>query len=86
VSAGSRDNGLCIARQNRDTVPGFLADPGRGITGACERFVREVALRGLQFLQADDVGRGLAQPGEQVRQAFVDVVDVEGRDFHGVLL
>ena len=38
---------------------------------------------GLQFLQADDVGRRLLKPAQQNGQATVDAIDVEGCDPHG---
>ena len=40
---------------------------------------------GLEFLKADHVRLGLGEPGEQVLEALVDVVDVEGGEFHGVV-
>ena len=43
---------------------------------------RGVGLRGLGFLQADDVGLRFAELVKQVRQATVDVVDVETGDLH----
>src|SRR3546814_17819939 len=36
----------------------------------------------FQFLKAGDVGPGLFEPFDQARQARLDPVDVEGRDFH----
>ena len=38
--------------------------------------------RGLDFLQADDVWLGPAQPSDQVGQPLVDIVDVEAGDLH----
>src|SRR6185503_7036183 len=40
------------------------------------------AIFGLELLQAGDIRRGFIQPSEEVRQTLVDVVDVEGGDFH----
>jgi len=34
------------------------------------------------FLQAEDVGPGGLQPGKQVREALVDVVDVQRGELH----
>jgi hypothetical protein len=41
-------------------------------------------VRGLELLKRDHLRFSLAQPGEQVGQAPVDVVDVEGGDLHGL--
>jgi hypothetical protein len=35
-----------------------------------------------EFLKAHDVGLSFAEPGEQVRQATVDVIDIETGDLH----
>lgn len=42
-------------------------------------------LLGFQFLEADDVGLGFREPVEEILEALVDVVDVEGGEFHGGL-
>ena len=39
-------------------------------------------VRSLELLQRDDIGLGGAQPVEQIGEALVDIVNVEGRDFH----
>jgi len=39
-------------------------------------------LRCLQFLQADHVRLRSPQPRDQIGQALVDIVDVEGGDLH----
>ena len=82
--------GQGIARQHRlgalgqdgDAVPGLLPPPHRAIARLAQGRRGEFAVGGLQLLQRDDVGLGLPQPGEQVRQAAVDVVDVEAGDLH----
>jgi hypothetical protein len=71
-----------LAAQDGDAVPGLLAAPQRVVAGLAQFRLRECLVGGLQFLQADDVGPRALQPGEQVRQAAVDVVDVEGGDLH----
>ena len=43
---------------------------------------RKLGVRGFEFLKADDVGLIFSNPAEQVRQATVDVVDLETGDFH----
>jgi hypothetical protein len=43
---------------------------------------RELGVRGFDFLKAHDVGLSLAKPVEQIRQATVDVVDIETGDLH----
>jgi hypothetical protein len=37
---------------------------------------------GLEFLEANNVRLSLGEPCQEVLQAFVDVVDLEGGDFH----
>jgi hypothetical protein len=37
---------------------------------------------GLEFLEADDVWLSFGEPSQKVLQPFIDVVDVEGGDFH----
>jgi hypothetical protein len=49
------------------------------ITRLPERLRRELGVRGFELLKAHDVGLGFAKPVQQVRQATVDVVDVETR-------
>ena len=43
---------------------------------------REFRLRRLQLLQADHVRLCSFEPGKKVAEALVNIVDVEGRDFH----
>ena len=69
-------------REDRHAVPALLAAPYRLITGLPDCVRRKLGVRGFEFLKADDVGLGLAKPAEQVRQATVDVVDVETGDLH----
>ena len=80
--SGPGDDRLAAPRQNRDPVPRFLAAPDRAIPRLLDRRPRELTVRGLELLQAHDVGRGGAQPGEQIGKPLVDVVDVERRDLH----
>src|SRR5690606_26492784 len=56
--------------------------PDRLIAGFPDRVRGEGRVRGLQLLQAGDVGRRLAEPLEQARQPAVDPVHVEGGDPH----
>jgi hypothetical protein len=43
---------------------------------------RKISVGRFQFLQSDDVRLRGAQPSQQVRQAPVDIVDVERCDLH----
>ena len=52
------------------------------ITGLPDCVRRELGVGGFEFLKAHDVGLGFSKPAEQVRQATVDVVDVEAGDLH----
>ena len=69
-------------REDRHAVPSPLAPPNRLVTGLPDCVRRELGVCGFEFLKAHDVGFGFAKPAEQVRQAPVDVVDVEAGDFH----
>jgi hypothetical protein len=40
----------------------------------------------LSLLQAGDIGLREFQPGEEIRQSLVDVVDVERCDLHGGII
>jgi hypothetical protein len=59
---------------NRSPNDGTADDP----FDAC----RKLGIGTFQFLKADDVGLGGLQPCEQIGQTAVDVVDIEGHDFH----
>ena len=78
----ARENGRPDARQDRDTVPRLLAAPDRVVAGLSDGLFRKLGLRRLQLLKANDVRLSLRQPGQQVGQTAIDVVDVEGRDQH----
>jgi hypothetical protein len=70
------------SRKYRHAVPAPLGVPNRMITGLPDYLRRKLGVRGFEFLKADDVGLISSNPAEQVRQATVDVVDVETGDFH----
>jgi hypothetical protein len=53
------------------------------VPGLPDYLRRKFHASGLELLKADDVGLGFAKPAEQVRQATVDVVDVELAIFIG---
>ncbi len=78
----ARDNGLTIAAEDGDSAPRLLAAPSRAITRFRERRLRKLRIRRLEFLKRDDIGLRGAQPVQEVGEALVDIVDVEGRDFH----
>ena len=70
------------SREDRHAVPALLAAPYRVITGLPDCVGRELGVGGFEFLKAHDVWLSLSKPMEQVRQATVDVVDVETGDLH----
>jgi len=72
-----------VARQDGDAVPAFLSAPHRAIAGLVDGFDRKILIGRFQLLQGHDIGLCLPQPSQQVRQAPVDIVDVERCDFHG---
>jgi hypothetical protein len=46
----------------------------------CPRW--KLSVRRLQFLKTDDVGFGFAEPVKQVREAAMDIVNVEAGYLH----
>ena len=73
---------LGIARQDGDPIPCLLPFPDCSVAGIAQHIGWKGFVRRLQFLKAHHIGAGRLQPLQQVRQAAVDVVDVEGGDFH----
>ena len=78
----ARDHRSRTPRKDGDTVPGTLSPPDRAVARRLYGGDREGAILSLQLLQADHVRLRDGQPVDQVGQALVDVVDVEGRDPH----
>ena len=78
----ARQHGLHAAREDRHPIPRFLATPNRLVTGPAHGISGKIRVGALELLQAHDVRPRGAQPGGEVRQPLVDVVDVEGRDLH----
>jgi hypothetical protein len=70
------------SRENRYAVPTPLAAAYRMIARLPDCLRWELGVRGFDFLKAHDVGLSFAKPVEQVRQATVDVVDIETGDLH----
>src|SRR6202030_3564766 len=69
-------------RKNRHAVPAPLAAAYRMIARLPDCLRRELGVRSFDSLKAHDVGLSVAKPVEQVRQATVDVVDIETGDLH----
>src|SRR3984957_15277201 len=82
---GPDQHRLGLARQDGDAVPGLLAAPDRAVAGLVDGAKRKVIFGRLQFLKANDIGFCLSQPTKQVRQAPVDIVDVERGDLHALI-
>ena len=70
------------SRKNRHAVPAPLAAAYRMIARLPNCLRRELGVRGFKLLKTHDVGLGFAKPVQQVRQATVDVVDIEAGDLH----
>ena len=70
------------SRKNRHAVPAPLAAAYRMIARLPDCLRRKLGVRGFELLKAHDVGLGFAKPVQQVRQATVDVVDIETGDLH----
>ena len=60
---------LGASREDGDAVPGRLALPHRAIAGIGKCGARKLPVARLQLLQADHVGLGFGQPGQQVGRA-----------------
>jgi len=60
-----------------------LAAPGRRVARRPDGCFGELFVGAFEFLKAGDVGGGVPQPTQEFRQAAIDVVGVEGRDFDG---
>ena len=56
--------------------------PDRIIAKIADWFFRELLVRCLQLLEADDVGLGIGKPTEENGQPAVDTIDVVGGDLH----
>ena len=86
VAAGqvaARDDRIATASENGDAVPRFLTAPHRAVASLGKRVLRKFPVGRFKLLQADHVWLCRLQPGEQISKPLVDVVDVEGGDFHG---
>src|ERR1700733_15063256 len=77
---------LRTSGENGDPVPALLAVPDHPVAGVADGGLREIFLRSLQFLQADDIRCRLFEPAQQVRQAGIDAVYIEGRDSHAGII
>jgi hypothetical protein len=69
-------------RKNCHAIPAPLPAAYRMIAGLADCLCWELSVRGLDFLKTHNVGIGFAKPVQQVRQATVDVVDIETGDLH----
>lgn len=67
-----------LFRQNGNAVPRSLALPHGEIARFEKIGLEKVTRFTFQFLKANDVRLALPQPLQEVWQALVDVVDVEG--------
>ena len=72
--------------EDRHAVIGLLAENRRMVAGLLDRLVGEGFVRGLQFLEAENVRLGLLEPSQQPLQPGSDRVDVPGGDLHGPIL
>ena len=73
---------LDAAGEDRDTMVRTLPAPNRVVPGRLKRGMGKGGVAALDFLQTDHVGTRRSEPFEQVPEALVDAVDVEGRDLH----
>ncbi|MNV80110.1 hypothetical protein D3C71_1736920 [compost metagenome] len=71
-----------MAAQDRHAVIGFLAKGRSLIAGFFESVVRKLVVGELELLQAQGVHRVAGQPGQHLRQAHGQGVDVPGGNTH----
>src|SRR3546814_7374940 len=71
-----------LFRSDGDAVEPLLPMVEEAVTRGLNLLRRHGFAARFQFLKAGDVGPGLFEPFDQARQARLDPVDVEGRDFH----
>src|ERR1051326_1776510 len=72
-------------RQDRNAVVALLSVHGAIVAQALERIGWEGIVRGLYFLQADDIGRGLGKPASDGVDPRFDRIDVPGGDLHAFI-
>jgi hypothetical protein len=77
---------LLAAREHGNAVPTLLPVPYRAVADCLNGRFRELILRRLHLLKADNIRLGFFEPAQQNRQSAVDAIDVEGRDFHALNL
>ena len=71
------------ARQQRHAVESLLSVGDHVVAKRFHRLARKRLVDAFDLLQAGDIRRGLAQPGEQVVEALAHRIDVPGGDPHG---
>ena len=70
------------AGEDRHAVPAFLPMPDRAVAGGAERGRGEFVIGCLEFLQTNDVRRGLLKPPQQIAKPPIDAINVVDRDPH----
>ncbi len=69
-------------RQQCDTVEGFLAVSDHVIAERLDRLPGKRLIDALDFLQADNVGGTILEPGQQMVEPLSDRIDVPRRNTH----
>src|SRR5262245_22233458 len=77
-------DGRVPACEDGHAVPSPLTSPDRVITSEPDCRGRKFPIGTLELLQAYDVGPRILEPLQQVGKTAVDIVDVEGGNFHQV--
>jgi hypothetical protein len=72
--AASGFDRIYAARKDGDAVPAFLAVPDHAKAGISNWAFRELLLRRLQLLQANDVGRSFVEPAKKNGKPAIDAV------------
>src|SRR5579862_1115519 len=78
----ARQNRGATSRQNCHAIPGTFAFPDCLVPQFLKRMLWKRSLFRLELLKTNDVRPGSGKPGQKVLEPLVDVVNVEGGNFH----
>ncbi len=80
--AGAGQHRSVVSRENGYTVPGTLPLPDGFVSESSQGIDRKRSLLRLELLETDHIRLSFGQPGQKVVEPLIDVVNVEGGDFH----
>jgi hypothetical protein len=71
-----------ISRENSYTIPRTLSLPDCFVLNRSKSVCGKGPLLRLQFLKANHIRLGFGQPGHDIVDTLIYIVNVKGRDFH----